>query len=667
MKAKKAKKKTPLAPWLKLPARPEATIEQTVRLYTKDQVADITGRVRDLRRDLGLDDAGTITIDVLDPVGDLAEFELIDQNEDELLDGIDIRWGSVWWRIVRLERSDDGWSVIAEDRAAAYLRQHKRPMKASRNKQTRAAFIYQLVLSVKAGGGIPVYIPELKDKQKIAKAEEPESITTAKRKAKAVESSSGGSGWGSAGSKVKVKRASANSTQLRCLDLALTEAAAVGASRRVMIAMVMCVTQETVAGLPQYTRSNALAAGVTHRGPFQQSPSYGSDADVLDTRKAARAFLLGVHGIPGWKQKHGSLHSAAGNLGQMIDQVQVAGTPSAFGQWEGEATKTVDLWLGRNPNATSTTDAASTKVETYTQQFAFKTSDNDENVNWWDATGQLADDVKWHRWAAGNTFGYASDDELIRGNPVLHLSRDMEEVKAMPWTWDVRREAAEITVTLALADEWQLLPGMTVMVDDESPVDGRWIVEKISDSPLTGGGIAEVTLRRRNAKSLEPASVIVQREVKDKASKKATIGGAASYTGKRGKLTSISGTPKSIIDTIVLPVARKHGINVSAASVTAANGRHGPTVNGTRSMHQGPPSVAWAADMSNGEHPTPQMDALANELADMFGLKRLDMTSTGGSKQISNGTLSGYRLQLIYRSTTGGNHYNHVHFGLAKG
>ena len=127
-------------------------------------------------------------------------------------------------------------------------------------------------------------------------------------------------------------------------------------------------------------------------------------------------------------------------------------------------------------------------------------------------------------------------------------------------------------------------------------------------------------------------------------------------------------TPKQVIDKFVLPLARANGINVTPASVDAANARHGPTVSGTRSDHQGPPSYAWAADMSNGSRPTPQMDALARALADVFGLAQLNLHTTGaaGSMQTSSATKFGFRFQLIYRSHTGGDHDNHVHFGLRR-
>ncbi len=120
-----------------------------------------------------------------------------------------------------------------------------------------------------------------------------------------------------------------------------------------------------------------------------------------------------------------------------------------------------------------------------------------------------------------------------------------------------------------------------------------------------------------------------------------------------------TGSPKHIIDTVVIPIARQNGIQITVASNDGANARHGTTVSGNRSDHQGPPEFAWASDMSNGYSPTPQMDSLARDLATQFDIP------WSGSGAVST-TTGGYRFQMIYRSNVGGNHYNHVHFGIKK-
>lgn len=130
-------------------------------------------------------------------------------------------------------------------------------------------------------------------------------------------------------------------------------------------------------------------------------------------------------------------------------------------------------------------------------------------------------------------------------------------------------------------------------------------------------------------------------------------------TGMKQLLEVTGNSPKQIIDSIVIPMANANGVRRTVAQNDSANASHGATVSGGRSDHQGPPAERWAADMSNGNRPTPQMDKLAKALAERFNLK------WSGSGAVS-GTSNGYRYQLIYRSMVGGNHYNHVHFGVAK-
>jgi hypothetical protein len=116
-----------------------------------------------------------------------------------------------------------------------------------------------------------------------------------------------------------------------------------------------------------------------------------------------------------------------------------------------------------------------------------------------------------------------------------------------------------------------------------------------------------------------------------------------------------TGTPQAIIEHTVIPMARKHGINVTVESVRAANARHSTrTLTGGRSDHSGPGHKRWAIDAAGSKA---AMAALAAELADVFGIE----WNGAGAKSETQGPL---RFQLIYRTMIGGNHFTHVHFGI---
>lgn len=129
-----------------------------------------------------------------------------------------------------------------------------------------------------------------------------------------------------------------------------------------------------------------------------------------------------------------------------------------------------------------------------------------------------------------------------------------------------------------------------------------------------------------------------------------------------GQLGTVMGKdPRSIINKTVLPLARKHHMRTgrNAAMVAIANAAHGPTVNGNRSDHQGPPRVAWAVDMSDGVMTGNEM-ALAHDIANLFHIDVPDQLNG-----IYEATWGGFRYQLIHGcKDCGGDHTNHVHFGI---
>jgi hypothetical protein len=138
----------------------------------------------------------------------------------------------------------------------------------------------------------------------------------------------------------------------------------------------------------------------------------------------------------------------------------------------------------------------------------------------------------------------------------------------------------------------------------------------------------------------------------------AAVGGCGAPVAA-GSLGKLRGTPEQIVNRVVL-YAHDHGFpSVTPASVRAANDAHSIlTTTNTISDHKGPPDVAWAADISNGTT-TREEDTLARTLATAFHL------TWPGAGLVTGGT-SQYRIQLIYRTCGGGDHFTHVHFGIKR-
>ncbi len=125
---------------------------------------------------------------------------------------------------------------------------------------------------------------------------------------------------------------------------------------------------------------------------------------------------------------------------------------------------------------------------------------------------------------------------------------------------------------------------------------------------------------------------------------------------------ALVGSPRQIINRVIWD-AQRHGFTgETVAGNDAANARHGSTVNGGKSMHEGPPHIAWATDLSDGVWLSKRMRRYARRLARKFDV---DWYGTG----LANSYQPGWKIQLIWGVTgnrNGGEHRDHVHFGLAK-
>lgn len=85
------------------------------------------------------------------------------------------------------------------------------------------------------------------------------------------------------------------------------------------------------------------------------------------------------------------------------------------------------------------------------------------------------------------------------------------------------------------------------------------------------------------------------------------------------------------------------------------------TASNRQSDHWVGSKDAYAFDLSNGSQPTPEMDAAAVAIAARLGVKY-----DGKTPLVLTTKINGYRIQLLYRTGTGGNHFNHLHLGVRK-
>ena len=97
-----------------------------------------------------------------------------------------------------------------------------------------------------------------------------------------------------------------------------------------------------------------------------------------------------------------------------------------------------------------------------------------------------------------------------------------------------------------------------------------------------------------------------------------------------------------------IEIAVANGLTVTSTKRTSGS---------TGSDHHVSQTHSFACDLSNGSSPTPQMDATAKAIATALGNPEFH----AGVLNVMSGPL---RAQLIWRTDVGGNHFNHVHFGV---
>ena len=260
----------------------------------------------------------------------------------------------------------------------------------------------------------------------------------------------------------------------------------------------MTATQESVI-------RNTRGGDRDSAGVFQQRPSqgWGTYAQVTDVAHAAGKFFG-----PAVKAYRADPRIS---LNDLCQHVQKSGTPNAYGQWESEATRTVDAFTGGAAQSFTGTGA---HAQSRTRRYAFQRGQNGKRENTWDCLGRLMDEVGWRRFAVRNTLYLISEEDLFASRPRLTVSESLPWVDSIdgsilmgrkrPAKRDDARNPSVGELTVACrADRWVAPPGSTVMVEEMGPFDGRWLVTGSSRGLFSRD--AQIQLRKPIAALPEPA------------------------------------------------------------------------------------------------------------------------------------------------------------------
>lgn len=99
---------------------------------------------------------------------------------------------------------------------------------------------------------------------------------------------------------------------------------------------------------------------------------------------------------------------------------------------------------------------------------------------------------------------------------------------------------------------------------------------------------------------------------------------------------------------VAMRIGRRNGLMITSTKRSTGSSGSDHHVSQRRS---------FAADMSNGSRPTPEMDRTCRQIAALCGNRPWSGCAVA----------HGYRMQMLYRTWVGGNHFNHVHVGVRMG
>jgi hypothetical protein len=447
------------------------------------------------------------------------------------------------------------------------------------------------------------------------------------------------------GTVIEVKGQRATAAQRSAIDDALGEAHRLNASRRVMIALVMAGTQES-----SWTRAGRT--GDDDVSYLQQGRNWISGANARKADLAARAFLLGheadVGGtgqVQGWKQRHGSLKHAPGDLSTAIAQVQLPRRDlyGEYARWQKEAAGTVEAWLGADG-----TGFGGGSERTYVKRYEFTRGErHGARETSWDAMGRLAEEVAWRRWAATNVLFVASEDELRAGAVSVEIHGDEAWLLGRPqWDWGSGRAVTECTIRV-LADRWGVLPGGVVMLSPPGPTRGRWLVKSVSGQSLDSPEI-DVVLKRPTRRKPEPAS------------ETATTGGDGSSADSDGRITTRGGA-RGIV-TQAAAIAQPFRTYVCSAYRAGSTTATGTSDHSANDEHRAARDIAVRGIDAITGPPSPRLDKAVVAIGEAFGRTYRE----GQVIDADTFTWRGYRIQIIWRTPKYGGHMGHIHVGARK-
>lgn len=373
------------------------------------------------------------------------------------------------YALVQVNKTSNDFTLTLENRAIHELRRYSAPRVWYRDTYTRAMVFKSMCQEVKQYR-IQFYAPELDVIQPIKSTKGlPSPKETLSKKTKGF----------AKGTKFDVKGHPASSQQK---DHAAT-ILRVGDSHHAPYVVQQAALIAAIE-LSNLSPKGTEFGGGTGLFAFLNSSDETSDANTFFT-SAMKVYQTSA-GIPPDQIALAVVYSGG--------RVDAPFTVGEFTRWIPEANTILKQW------GTSLTGGSVTFTEY--NRYAFKRGLDGQRENSWDCMVRLAKEVNFRIFSTDNILWYVSDNDLRYSIPFDTIDEDTDGIDTIDWEIDTGKPLNSVTITADLS-RWQAPPGVPIVIENEGPADGRWLVYEVR-RPLYSN-IAEITCHLPAPPLPEPA------------------------------------------------------------------------------------------------------------------------------------------------------------------
>jgi len=514
------------------------------------KVPHIAERITDATIQRTIDGSSTLSLVIND-------YDRALLQSDQLANRLDVQIDGLWFRLTGCDKQGDQLTLTFEDREIAVLRTYTRWKYASRDKVTRAEFVYSMIREVKEFD-IPCVIPELHMVQPLQRYDGdnvgydtivnkvkgmPSNPQGTKKSFIPIPSLSGSGGFNvTLPSDLTAKGSPLDKEQKQNAETIVAVGEQMKVGRKLEVVAIMTAITES-------DLRNLSGGDLDSVGLFQQRDSWGSFEERHDPATSSRLFYNAVLGTlkanPNatytelcWMTQHprADLNNVYSKYRTEAEQIVTAcGTPG-----------------GDSEAPAATVNGQSIQLPTGAQFYFWRGNIVDRSgqrirkpENTWTCIQRLADEVDWKAFFVSGTFYFISEDSLLKAKPLLNLDESAEGILDVSGDFHNNKKAGTLTVT-ALAGRWNVPPGCVVVVDNMGIYNGRWLVSEYDRDLFTLN--ATITLSRKTPALPEPAPAKgniadIQTWVKTPSTPQATktpqgtiIGPTPQYDQKRAEL-----------------------------------------------------------------------------------------------------------------------------------